>query len=171
MTTRDTPDDRGERADLLEALRTQRYLFLHTVDGLTDEQAAQRTTVSELTLGGLVKHVASMELQWCGFIEHGPSAIEGEDGDQWADGFRMGPDDTLDALVERVHQAADRTDALLMGLPDLAVAQPLPEAPWFQPGARRSARRVFVHLVAEIAQHAGHADILRESIDGQKTMG
>ena len=48
----------GERADLLEALRTQRYLFLHTVDGLTDEQAAERPTVSELCLGGLVKHVA-----------------------------------------------------------------------------------------------------------------
>ncbi|HZH22206.1 MAG TPA: DUF664 domain-containing protein, partial [Geodermatophilus sp.] len=56
-------------------------------------------------------------------------------------------------------------------LPDLDASHPLPEAPWFQPGARRSARRVFVHIVAETAQHAGHADILRETIDGQKTMG
>ena len=46
-----------------------------------------------------------------------------------------------------------------------------PGAPWFEPGATRSARRVFLHVVAETAQHAGHADILREAIDGQKTMG
>ena len=51
------------------------------------------------------------------------------------------------------------------------MSHPLPEAPWFQPGATRSARRVFLHIVAETAQHAGHADILRESLDGQKTMG
>ena len=56
-------------------------------------------------------------------------------------------------------------------LPDLDASHPLPEAPWFPPGARRSARRVFLHIIAETAQHAGHADILRESIDGQKTMG
>ena len=56
-------------------------------------------------------------------------------------------------------------------LPDLDASHPLPEAPWFPPGAARSARRVFLHIIAETAQHAGHADILRESIDGQKTMG
>ena len=47
----------------------------------------------------------------------------------------------------------------------------LPETPWFEPGARWTARRVFVHIIAETPQHAGHADILRETIDGQKTMG
>ena len=161
----------GERADLLEALRTQRYLFLHTVDGLTDEQAAQRPTVSELCLGGLVKHVAAMQTEWCDFIEHGPSVMEDGSVEDHAAGFRMAPGETLDALVEHFHQVSDRTDALLESLPDLEVSQPLPPAPWFEPGGRRSARRVFVHLVAEIAQHAGHADILRESIDGQKTMG
>jgi hypothetical protein len=44
-------------------------------------------------------------------------------------------------------------------------------APWFPPGATRSARRVFMHIIAETAQHSGHADILRETLDGQKTMG
>jgi hypothetical protein len=165
------PAGAGERTDLLESLRTQRHLLLHTVDGLTDEQAATRTTVSELTLGGLVKHVASMENRWCTFVEQGPAGLEGGDDEDWVSGFRMVGDETLDSLVERFHQAADRTDALVESLPDLDVRQPLPRAPWFQPGATRSARRVFLHLVAEIAQHAGHADILREAIDGQKTMG
>ena len=56
-------------------------------------------------------------------------------------------------------------------LPDLDATQPLPQAPWFEPGARWSARRVLLHIIAETAQHAGHADILRESLDGAKTMG
>lgn len=167
MTAHEDP----ERADLLEALRTQRYLFLHTVDGLTEDQARERTTVSELTLGGLVKHVAAMEAQWCDFIERGPSAMEGDEGSDWAAGFTMTAQDTLDGLVEAFHQSADRTDGLVSSLPDLGASQPLPPAPWFEPGASRSARRVFTHLLAEISQHAGHADILRESIDGQKTMG
>ena len=162
----------GERADLLEALRTQRYLFLHTVDSLDDEAAAGRPTVSELSLGGLVKHVALMETQWCDFIEGGPAAMaDDEESPDWADGFRLLPGETLADQVDTFHRAAARTDALLLSLPDLSATQPLPPAPWFRPGATRSARRVFVHLVAEIAQHAGHADILRESIDGQKTMG
>src|SRR3712207_9015981 len=53
--------------------------------------------------------------------------------------------------------------------PDLDASHPLPEAPWFEPGARRSARRVFLHIVAETAQHAGHADILRETRSEEHT--
>jgi hypothetical protein len=160
-----------ERADLLEALGTQRHLFLRTVEGLTDAQAAERTTVSELTLGGLVKHVSAMERQWCDFVERGPSAMEGGNPQDWLDGFRMLPGETLAGLVDAFGATAARTDDLVTSLPDLDGTQPLPVAPWFPPGATRSARRVFLHLVAEIAQHAGHADIVRESLDGQKTMG
>ena len=56
-------------------------------------------------------------------------------------------------------------------LADLNATQPLPTAPWFEPGRSWSARRVLLHVIAETAQHAGHADIIRESLDGQKTMG
>ncbi len=45
--------------------------------------------------------------------------------------------------------------------------RPLPGAPWFEPGAVRSVRRVLTQLIAETAQHAGHADILRETLDGR----
>ena len=61
--------------------------------------------------------------------------------------------------------------AELLRSADLDQSHPLPEAPWFEPGASWSVRRVAVHMIAEIAQHAGHADIIREAIDGQKTMG
>jgi hypothetical protein len=74
-------------------------------------------------------------------------------------------------LFASYEEVAARTDALVRTLPDLDADQPLPEAPWFEPGARWSARRVLLHIVAETAQHAGHADILRESLDGAKSMG
>ena len=66
---------------------------------------------------------------------------------------------------------ARRTDELVASLPDLDVSHPLPKAPWFPPGDRWSARRVLLHIIAETAQHAGHADIIREALDGSKTMG
>ena len=73
MTTTTPPQSAtGERADLLDVLRKHRSLFLVTVDGITDEQARTRSTVSELTLGGLVKHVAAVERQWVRFIQEGP---------------------------------------------------------------------------------------------------
>ncbi|GAA3159227.1 DinB family protein [Blastococcus jejuensis] len=165
----------AERADLLEALATHRHLLRFTVQGLTDEQARQRTTASELTLGGLIKHVALTEQNWARFVVEGPAAVappaDPSGYETWADAFRLLPDETLDGVLARYAEVAARTDDLVRTLPDLDASHPLPEAPWFPPGARRSARRVFLHIVAETAQHAGHADILRESLDGQKSMG
>jgi hypothetical protein len=164
----------GERADLLETLGKHRFFLRHTVRDLTDEQAALRTTASELCLGGLIKHVGRTERGWCNFILDGPSALGGQDENSWAEhaqGFRMLEGETLAGLLDAYEQVASRTDELVRTLPDLDVGQPLPEAPWFEPGARWSARRVLLHIIAETAQHAGHADILRESIDGAKSMG
>ena len=79
--------------------------------------------------------------------------------------------ETLTGLLAAYEEIAARTDELVRTLPDLDAAQKLPEAPWFEPGSEWSARRTFLHIIAEAAQHAGHADIIRESLDGQKTMG
>jgi hypothetical protein len=169
----------GERADILETLATHRGFLRHTVQGLTDEQARQRTTVSELTLGGLIKHVAETEQGWVEFILNGPEAMGG--GADWSEptpeliekyaaGFRLLPDETLEGVLARYDEIARRTDELVAAV-DMDLSHELPEAPWFPKGARRSARRVFLHIVAETAQHSGHADILRESLDGQRTMG
>ena len=177
MTAGETATLTGERADLAETLGTHRSFLRYTVRGLTDEQAAQRTTASELTLGGLIKHVAATEKQWADFIVGGPAAMGGADGEDteaaatWAGGFQMQPGETLPGLLAAYDEVARRTDRLLATLPDLDAAQPLPEAPWFPPGATWSARRALLHIIAETAQHAGHADIIRESLDGSKTMG
>ncbi len=163
-----------ERADIIETLRSHRNFLRHTVDGLDDQAAARRTTVSELCLGGLIKHVTEVEASWVRFINVGPSAMSGFDEAAMAAhaaSFRMLGGETLAGLLAQYEVVAARTDQLVATIPSLDLSHPLPEAPWFPPNARRSARRVFMHIVAETAQHAGHADILRETLDGQKTMG
>ncbi len=165
-----TPPTSRERADILESLRAHRGFLLHTVRGLTDEQAALTPTASSLCLGGIVKHVTLVERQWGDFAVHGPEGMAGGGEQEWEDAFRMLPGETLEGLVAAYEQGAARTDALVDDL-DLDTAHPLPPAPWFEPGATRSVRRVFLHLVAETAQHSGHADIIRETLDGQRTMG
>ncbi|RKF23985.1 DinB family protein [Micromonospora globbae] len=159
----------GERADLVHALRRHRGFLRQTVDGLTDAQAAARTTVSELCLGGLIKHVAVTEKHWMLFAVGGAEAMESEPVD-WAGQFRMLEGETLGGLLDAYARVAAATDELVATL-DLDTAHPLPVAPWFEPGVSWSVRRVLLHVIAETSQHAGHADILREAIDGAKTMG
>jgi uncharacterized damage-inducible protein DinB len=161
-----------ERADLLETLAKHRFFLRHTVRDLTDEQAVLRTTASELTLGGLIKHVAATEESWLSFVLDGPAAMpDVEAVDDWADNFRLVPGETLAGVLDRYAEVARRTDEIVAALPSLDVAHPLPPAPWFEPGATWSARRVLLHVIAETSQHAGHADIIRESLDGAKSMG
>ncbi|GAB2857872.1 DinB family protein [Lentzea nigeriaca] len=165
----------GERADLLETLRQHRWFLTFTAQGLTDEQAASSPTVSALSIGGLIKHVTSVEESWVRFIELGTEAMafDPESDTAHADheaSFRMAPGETLAGLLQRYHEVAAYTDRVVETV-DLDLSHPLPAAPWFPEGKTWSARRVFVHIVAETSQHAGHADIIRETIDGQKTMG
>jgi uncharacterized damage-inducible protein DinB len=166
----------GERADLAEALGKQRFFLRYAARDLTDEQAAERTTVSALSVGGVIKHVTATERNWTTFIVEGPSAMSSNWEDEGAvreytDGFRMLPGETLAGLLAAYLDVARATDELLAILPDLDAEQRLPEAPWFDAGARWTARRVFLHILAETAQHSGHADIIREALDGAKTMG
>lgn len=163
----------GERADLLESIRRHRYFLRYTVRDLTDEQAALRPTASALCLGGLIKHVAETEEMWMNFAVGGGEAMStGEwNAEAWTSRFDMTSSETLAGLLENYDRVARRTDDLIATLPDLDHSYPLPEAPWFEPGASWSARRVLLHLLAETSQHAGHADVIRETIDGSKTMG
>ena len=163
----------AERADLLESLEVHRAFLRQTLTGITDEQARLRPTASTLSLGGLLKHVSLTEARWIDFILDGP-AVMAMTPESYADhsrGFEMRDGETLAGLLEDYDRVAARTAEVLASLPDLDAVQPLPDAPWFPAGATRSARRVFVHIVAETAQHAGHADIIRETIDGARTMG
>ena len=167
----------GERADLLAMLGKARHFLRYTTRDLDDEQARQRTTVSELTIGGLIKHVTAVERNWSNFIVHGPSIapdfanMTEADYTAWSEGFRLLPGETLAGVLAEYEDVAKDTDELLSTLPDLDADHPLPPAPWNPPGERWSARRTLLHIATETAQHAGHADIIRESLDGAKTMG
>lgn len=179
-----------ERSDLLSALARHRGFLTQTIQGVTAEQAASAPTVSELCLGGLIKHVGVTERRWIDFAAHGPEAFGPEiDWSQvdWANlaadpavsatfaeraaEFEMLPGDTVDGVLADYAAVAADTERIVGDLADLNASHALPAAPWFEPGARWSVRRVLLHVVAETSQHAGHADILRETIDGAKTMG
>jgi hypothetical protein len=177
----------AERTDLLADLADARAALTRAVTGLTDEQLGLRPTASALCLGGLVKHVAATEETWLRFTVDGPSAMDYSlpDGVTWEDfaagtarefpqwaidrqnTFRMLPGDTSATILARYEQVAARTEEIVAGLPDLSATHPLPSAPWHTPGERLSVRRVLIHVIAETCQHAGHADIIRESIDGR----
>ncbi|MFI5783003.1 DinB family protein [Nocardia sp. NPDC051570] len=177
-----------EKAELLTELALARTALINCTRGLGDEQAGARPTASTLSVGALVKHVASTEAEWMRFVAGDPTAMRFDlpDGVTWADlaagtarrypqwaidhenDFRMLPGDTLAEILARYERVAADTEQIIAAAPDLSATRPLPEAPWLEPGAARSIRRVLVHVIAETAQHAGHADILRESIDGHK---
>ncbi|TWP39031.1 DinB family protein [Leekyejoonella antrihumi] len=191
MTTTTKPAMTSEKVSLLATLADRRQFLILTSRDLTEEQARSKPTASELCIGGIIKHVASAEDTWARFITDGTAAFGDAD---WTsvdfasidvadpstvpdfvlermDQFVMHEDETLAHVVHRYAEAARRTEAVVAGLDSLDVRHDLPPAPWNEPGATRSARDVLLHLIGETAQHAGHADIIRETIDGQKSMG
>ncbi|SHL09583.1 Protein of unknown function [Pseudonocardia thermophila] len=179
MTTTENSTVTGERADILHALGKARHFFRFTAQGLTDEQANTQSTVSALTIGGLIKHVAEVERSWGEFVrtgeQSGPDFSEEVEFTpemiaEWEAKFRLAEGETIAGVLADYEQVAAATDELVRTA-DLDAGHELPQAPWQPPGEFWTNRRVFLHLVAEIAQHSGHADIIREAIDGQKTMG
>ena len=126
--------------------------------------------MSALCLGGLIKHVAATEQRWANFIVGGAEGMDGGPRSTGRAQFPMREDETLAGLLEPTTRSPPRPTSWSRPA-DLDESHPLPEAPWFEPGARWSARRVLMHIIAETAQHSGHADIIRETLDGSKTMG
>lgn len=171
----------SERTDLLEALTLHRQLLLLAADGLSEEAAVSKATVSELTIGGIIKHVVQVESNWAAFMVDGHLPNMAPDIDwsnpdpaalaDYANGFRLLEGETLAGVIGDYTRVAAETDRLVATLADLNTSYPLPAAPWFPPNGTRSVRRTIVHIIAETAQHAGHADIIRETIDGSRSMG
>jgi uncharacterized damage-inducible protein DinB len=164
------PPVADEREALLGYLAQQRYVLRLTAYGLTDDQARQAPSASPLTIGGLIKHVASAERGWIDTVLGVPRKPLEEASADYATDFVMGPDETLAQVLALYDDAAARTDAVVASIPDLGQAVPVPfgrDAPWLPRDVESwSVRWVLLHLIEETARHAGHADIVRESLDG-----
>jgi len=160
-----TSDD--EREQLLIFLTQQREQAKNAAHGLTDVQAKGTPTASSLSVGGLIKHLTFAERGWMRDVRRAPPASEVTEADYF-DGFRMTADETLAELVADYDAAGAETDATIRGINDLNQRVPVPAGrPWLpQDLDAWSVRWVLLHLIEETARHAGHADIIRESIDG-----
>jgi uncharacterized damage-inducible protein DinB len=154
----------NERDGLLAFLAQQRYVLRLTAFGLTDEQARATPLVGGLSVGGLVKHVAEMERRWIDtMLQRSPTS----DMD-YESGFRMAPDETLSDIFARYDAVATETERAVAGIADLGQPVPVPRGvPWFpQDVDAWSVRWILLHVIEETARHAGHADIVREAVDG-----
>jgi len=167
------PPVADERSALRGYLAFHQSAFFAVSYGLSDEQARSSPTVSALSVGGLVKHVTGMQRSWMARVAAAPDAppkdprpfeeVSKEYGEQHV----MRPDETLDGLL-RAYEAQNATSLRLVETADLDAAVPVPhDIPWFPKDQKAwSVRWVILHVINELARHAGHADIIRETIDG-----
>jgi len=162
----DPPETGDETAVLTAYLAYQRETVLLKTEGLSREQLGRAHPPSSLTLAGLLYHLALVEESWAverfaGRPAPEPwAAVDWEATPDWEFDTAVGLEP--DVLRERYREAGRRTDAVVAAAGDLDAlsAQPL------RNGNRFSLRWMLLHLVEETARHAGHADLLREAVDG-----
>ncbi|WP_427016014.1 DinB family protein [Pseudarthrobacter sp. P1] len=163
-----TPQPTGELADIAALLADQRSMFLIPLRGLTEEQSRTHSTASALTLGSLVKHLTVTEAGWI------KTAMEPDEGAvfdmaEGIDSHTVHPGESFEQLLANYRATAARTAVSLATMDDLDRLVPLPTAPWQPEKEYWTVRRVLLHLLRETAQHSGHADIIREQLDGANT--
>ncbi|MBA0046380.1 DinB family protein [Mycobacterium sp. NPDC050853] len=160
-----SPPKPNDRDGLIGFLSQQQDAFRIVAFGLTDEQARLTPTVGTLSVGGLIKHITNVQHSWTDKIIAAPGS--GSAGERAADEFTLRDEETLaGALAALAAQNAATLAAIAEA--DLDAAVPVPRsAPWFPKDLDAwNVRWVVLHLIEEVARHAGHADIVRESIDG-----
>ncbi|MEU8525626.1 MULTISPECIES: DinB family protein [Streptomyces] len=162
----ETPGD--ERGAFLNFVEAQRAAVRRAAFGLTEEQAASHPSASELSLSGLIKHVAEVELSWLRMAQQRPNERQ-RTKETWADAHRLVDGETIPETLAFWDGVVKETEEFVRSVPSLDDTFPLPPAPWFPKDGRVSIRWMLLHLVQEIGRHAGHADIIRESLDGKNS--
>ncbi len=167
------PPVSDERSALREYLAFHQSAYFAVSYGLTDEQARSTPSVSALSIGGLIKHATGMQRNWMARVAAAPDAPP-SDGRSFeeiaksrADEHVMLPDETLPGLL-RAFEDQNAESLRLAETADLDAAVQVPHnVPWFPKEIDAwSVRWVILHVINELARHAGHADIIRETIDG-----
>lgn len=154
----------NEQEGLLGYLAQMRYLLRLTAYGLTGEQLRATPSASELSIGGLIKHCASTEEGWLATIRKEPQSV---DYQAYAANFRLADDETIDDVFARYDRVAGETEKTVaeVGLDDEI---PIDHSvPWNRKDMQTwTVRWILLHLIQETARHTGHADIIRETVDG-----
>ena len=160
------PPVADERAGLLAYLAQQRQGVRTATYGLSDAEAGSTPAASALSVGGLVKHLASVERSWTALIAGRPWPQQ--DPQRYFDGFRLLPGETLASVLDDYETSARETEKVVADVDDLGQPVPVPRGlPWMPQDVEAwSVRWVLLHLIEETARHAGHADVVRESLDG-----
>jgi uncharacterized damage-inducible protein DinB len=160
------------RLTLINFLAFQQDAFAAVAYGLTDEQARSTPSVSALSIGGLIKHVTAVQASWVARAVAAPgfpprdtrpmAEIMAEHQDQ----LTMRDDEKLGDLLAALRAENTRTLQAFAEL-DLDTLVPIPhDVPWFPADIDHwTVRWVGMHIIEELSRHAGHADIIRESID------
>jgi uncharacterized damage-inducible protein DinB len=160
-----------EKATLGEYLERFRSALLSRLDGLGEYDARRPLTTSGTNVAGLVKHAALIQFGYLGEVFDRPADRPmpwfEDDAEPNAD-LWVPPEESL-ALVRELHAAsAEHADRTIAELPLDARGR----VPWWSEArADVTLHQILVHLVTEYARHAGHADILRESLDGERGTG
>jgi uncharacterized damage-inducible protein DinB len=149
-----------ERSGLLAFLDAQRQALRWSVHGLTEFQSRQVASVSTLSLATLLHHVTRVEQRWTVVALAGRTVPEIWPVTDWGADFRVSTDVRLATLLETYADTAQETERIVAEFEDLGEPCRQPES------AELSVRWILLHLIEETARHAGHADIIRESIDG-----
>jgi len=161
-----------ERQTLINFLRFQQDAFAAVAHGLTDEQARSTPSVSALSIGGLIKHVTAVQAGWVSRAMAAPdfpprdTRPMAEIMAEYADQYVMHEDEKLGDLLAAL-RAQNAVALQAFAHLDLDTLVPVPhEVPWFPSDIDHwSVRWVGMHIIEELSRHAGHADIIRESID------
>jgi Protein of unknown function (DUF664) len=148
-------------------LAQQQDAFRALLFGLTPAQAASAPSASSLSIGGLVRHATLTQRGWLSDAVAAPgTAAPGDDVDAYLDGFRFAADGSLEELLAEFDEVSAAVLDAVRRL-DLDTPVPVPDAPWFPKDVEAwSVRWVWWHLMEELARHAGHGDIVRETLDG-----
>lgn len=154
-----------ERGALLAYLEAQRGGLRRAVHGLTEEQARSAPSASALSPAGLLKHVAVGERGWLR-VARGETTDYAEASKEWETSFTPGEGESVGELLDLYDRVARETEEAVRALPSLDDTFRVPPAPWDE-GGDRSWRWGLLHLIEETARHAGHADVIRETIDGK----
>jgi uncharacterized damage-inducible protein DinB len=165
------PPVRDEREGLLAYLAQQRDGVRLAAYGLTDEQARETPAASTLSIGGLLKHCATTERAWLDTIRGRRRAFDDAAVAEYMANFRLGPEETLVEVLELYDRVAAETEEVVGGIADLGRPVPVPVSPWNPTDVEAwSVRWVLLHLIEDTARHAGHADLVREALDGATAM-